>query len=111
MNKYLSTLPSPCMSDWSATEIEPLRTRFTRMACEENASPGTSTSQRFDSLFGNKSILVQPDKFYWYPNDDVIDWFASFERIARANEWDAKKSGRMVFCFSEGSCGRPFQKN
>ncbi len=30
----------------------------------------------------SKSFFVHP-KFYGYPNDDVLDWFASFERIDR----------------------------
>eukprot|EP00795_Rhopilema_esculentum_P007293 gene7293-12993_t len=58
----------------------------------------------------SKSILMQPDKFYGYPNDDMIDWFASFERIARANEWDAEKSGRMVSAFLRGPAGDHFEK-
>ena len=97
------------MTDWSTTEIEPLRIRFTKMATEENASPGPSTPQRFDSSFGSKSILVQLDKFNGKPND-VIDWFASFERIARANELDAEKSGRMVSPFLRGPAGDHFEK-
>eukprot|EP00794_Sanderia_malayensis_P014869 gene14869-16415_t len=64
---------------------------------------GTATSNEASGSgdaqinFGaSRSILVHPDRFYGYPNDDVIDWFASFERIARANKWDTAKCGRMV---------------
>ena len=38
------------------------------------------------------------------------DWFASFERIARANEWDSEKSGRMVSAFLRGPAGDNFEK-
>eukprot|EP00795_Rhopilema_esculentum_P007295 gene7295-12995_t len=62
------------------------------------------------SCITDTDALCAPDKFYGYPNDDMIDWFASFERIARANEWDAEKSGRMVSAFLRGPAGDHFEK-
>ena len=59
---------------------------------EENAD--MSTQRASDSAV--RKIFVHPDKFYGYPNDDCLDWFASFERIAHANEWDDAKCGCMV---------------
>eukprot|EP00794_Sanderia_malayensis_P007624 gene7624-8464_t len=78
---------------------------------------GTATSNEASGSgdaqinFGaSRSILVHPDRFYGYPNDDVIDWFASFERIARANEWDTAKCGRMVSAYLRGPAGDHFEK-
>ena len=53
---------------------------------------------------------MHPDKFYGYPYDDCLDWFASFERIARANEWDDAKCGRMVSAYLRGPAGDHFEK-
>ena len=44
------------------------------------------------------------------PMVSVIDWFESLERIARANEWDAEKSGRMFSSFLSGLAGDHLKK-
>ena len=69
-------------------------------------SPGTGRT----NVFVNMSIAVHPDKFYGYPNDDVIDWFSSFERISRANEWDVTKQGRMISAYLRGPAADHFEK-
>ena len=69
-------------------------------------SPGTGRT----NVFVNRSIAVHPDKFYGYPNDDVIDWFSSFERISRANEWDVTKQGRMISAYLRGPAADHFEK-
>ena len=100
------------MSYWSCREVEPLIWKFSRMpatggsSAEENAD--TSTQRVSDSAVSK--IFVHPDKFYGYPNDDCLDWFASFERIARANEWDDAKCGRMVSAYLRGPAGDHFEK-
>ena len=73
----------------------------------ENAD--TSTQRTNDSVV-SESIYVHPDRFYGYPNDDCLDWFASFERIARANEWDDAKCGRMISAYLRGPAGDHFEK-
>ena len=84
------------MTYWSSREIEPLTLRLSRMPATGGSGDNadTSTSRSSDSV--SRQIYVHPDKFYGYPNDDCLDWFASFERIARANEWDDAKCGRMI---------------
>ena len=62
------------------------------------------------NVFVNISIPVHPDKFYGYPNDDVIDWFSSFERVARANEWDVTKQGCMILVYLRGPAADHFEK-
>ena len=102
---------------WRSEQIRPLSLRFsrTRMSDTEAAessggatggSPGTGRA----NVFVNKSIAVHPDKFYGYPNDDVIDWFSSFERIARANEWSLTKQGRMISAYLRGPAADHFEK-
>ena len=99
------------MTFWSSREIEPLTLQFSRMPAtdgsEENAT--TTSTQRSDSVV-SRQIYVHPDKCYGYPNDDCLDWFASFERIARANEWDDAKCGRMISAYLRGPAGDHFEK-
>ncbi len=45
-----------------------------------------STSGNEEHRSSSTSFFVQPEKFYGYPNDDVLDWLASFERIARGKD-------------------------
>ena len=92
--------------NWTAREIEPLLIRFERMANEE---AGSSVVHKRTHGGGSK-IFVHPENFYGYPNDDVIDWFSSFERIARANEWNGEKQGRMVSAYFSGPAGDHFEK-
>ena len=98
------------MTDWSARQIKPLIIRFTRMATDErSASPGPSQS-RPEPVVGGRSIAVHPENFYGYLNDDVLDWFSAFERIARANEWNGAKCGKMVSAYFRGPAGYHFEK-
>ncbi len=90
--------------NWSSREIEPLRLRLRRMATEE----ATGSGERHEAT--GRSISVHPDKFYGYPNDDVLDWFCSFERIARANDWGTDKQGRMVSAYLRGPAGDHYEK-
>ena len=39
-----------------------------------------------------------------------MDWFASFERIASANEWDDAKCGKMVSAYLREPAGDHFEK-
>ena len=83
------------------------------MTTEENEASGSSdVHQGTQGTVGyaSKSVFVQPDMFYGYPSNDVIDWFASFQRIARANEWDMPKCGRMVSAYLRGPAGDHFEK-
>ena len=95
---------------WSSKHLGGLRVRFT-MTTEE---PGTSGEQVATGgeqiLVSGGKLYVHPDKFYGYPNDDVIDWFSSFERIARANEWSTDKCGRMISAYLRGPAGDHFEK-
>ena len=98
---------------WRTELLEPLRIRISRMTTEENEASGSSdVHQGTQGTVGyaNRSVFVQPDRFCGYPSDDVIDWFASFERIARANEWDMTKCGRMVSAYLRGPAGDHFEK-
>ena len=83
------------MTYCSSKETEPLTFGFSRMPATGGSGYGenadTSTQRKNDSVV-SKSIYVHPDKFYGYPNDDCLDWFASFERIVRANEWGRCKN-------------------
>lgn len=79
-----------------------------RGTATSNEASGSGDAQI--NVGASRSILVHPDRFYGYPNDDVIDWFASFERIARANEWDTAKCGRMVSAYLRGPAGDHFEK-
>ena len=97
---------------WKTEVLDPLRIRISRMSLEENEASGSSDAQGTQGTvgYGSRSFFVQPDRFYGYPNDDVIDWFASFERIARANEWDMGKCGRIVSAYLRGPAGDHFEK-
>ena len=55
-------------------------------------------------------LFLNPDKFYGYPNDDVIDWFSSFERIARSNQWSVEKCGSMILAYLRGPAGDDSEK-
>ena len=82
------------------------------MSFEENEASGSSDAQGAQGTVGyaSRSLFVQPDRFYGCPNNDVIDWFASFERIARANEWDMSKWGRIVSAYLRGPAGDYFEE-
>ncbi len=90
--------------NWRSEQTGPLQLRISRMATE------ASTSGNEEHRSSSKSFFVHPEKFYGYPNDDVLDWFASFERIARANEWDGVKKGRMISAYLRGPAGDHFEK-
>ena len=97
---------------WRSEQIRPLSLRFSRMSDTEAAEStgGASGSPGRTNVFVNKSIAAHPDKFYGYPNDDVIDWFSSFERISRANEWTVTKQGRMISAYLRGPAADHFEK-
>eukprot|EP00112_Aurelia_sp_Birch-Aquarium-sp1_P024431 Seg7724.1 transcript_id=Seg7724.1/GoldUCD/mRNA.D3Y31 product="hypothetical protein" protein_id=Seg7724.1/GoldUCD/D3Y31 len=98
---------------WRSEQIRPLSLRFSRISdTEAGESTGCATgrSPGRTNVFVSKSIAVHPDKFYGYPNDDVIDWFSSFERIARANEWNVTKQGRMISAYLRGPAADHFEK-
>ena len=99
---------------WRSEQIRPLSLRFSRMsdteAAESTGGATGSPSTGRTNVFVNRSIAVHPDKFYGYPNDDVIDWFSSFERIARANEWNVTKQGRMISAYLRGPAADHFEK-
>jgi len=98
------------MTYWSSREIEPLTLRFSRMPATGGSGDNADTSTSRSSDSASRQIYVHPDKFYGYPNDDCLDWFASFERIARANEWDDAKCGRMISAYLRGPAGDHFEK-
>ena len=79
-------------------------------AAESTGGATRSPDTGRTNVFVNRSIAVHPDKFYGYPNDDVIDWFSSFERISRANEWDVTKQGRMISAYLRGPAADHFEK-
>eukprot|EP00794_Sanderia_malayensis_P006332 gene6332-7058_t len=79
-----------------------------RRTATSNEASGSGDAQI--NFGASRSILVHPDRFYGYPNEDVIDWFVSFERIARANEWDTAKCGRMVSAYLRRPTGDHFEK-
>ena len=64
---------------WSSKHLGGLRLRLT-MTTEE---PGTSGEQvatgSVPILVSGGKLLVHLGKFYGDPNDDVIDWFSSFD--------------------------------
>ena len=95
---------------WSSKHLGGLKLKLT-MITEE---PGTSGEQVAaggeQSVVSGSKLFVHPDKFYGYPNDDVIDWFSSFERIARANEWPVEKCRRMISAYLRGPAGDHFEK-
>ena len=98
---------------WRTEPLGPLRIRILRMTTEENEASGSCDVHQGTQCtvgYASKSVFVQPDKFYGYPSDDVIDWFASIQRIARANEWDMPKCGRMVSAYLRGPAGDHFEK-
>ena len=82
---------------------QPLRLQL-RMAMEE----ATGSAERFEEA--GRSISVHPDKFYGYPNDNVLDWFCAFEGIVRANEWGTEKQGKMVSAYLRGLAGDHYEK-
>ena len=98
------------MTFWSSREIEPLTLQFSRMPATGGSEENATTSTRRSDSVVSRQIYVHPDKFYGYPNDDCLDWFASFERIARANEWDDAKCGRMISAYLRGPAGDHFEK-
>ena len=95
---------------WKTEVLDLLRIRITRMSLEENEASGSSDAQSTQGTVGyaSRSLIVQPDRFYGYPNYDVIDWFASIERIARANEWDMSKCGCIVSAYLRRPAGDHF---
>ena len=98
------------MTFWSSREIEPLTLRLSRMPTTGGSGENADTSTQRSDPVVSRQIYVHPDKFYGYPNDDCLDWFASFERIARANEWDDAKCGRMISAYLRGPAGDHFEK-
>ena len=92
---------------WSSEESGNLRLKITRMSTEE---AGISEKEGGNMASGHEKNFVHSDKFYGYPNDDVIDWLSAFERIARANEWCKGKCGRMVSAYLRGPAGDHFEK-
>ena len=98
---------------WRTEPLGALRIRILRMMTEENeASSSSGVHQGTQGIVGyaSKSVFVQADRFSGYPSDDVIDWFASFQRIARANEWDMPKCGKMVSAYLRGPAGDHLKK-
>eukprot|EP00794_Sanderia_malayensis_P006335 gene6335-7061_t len=90
------------------TILDNVRITTRRRTATSNEASGSGDAQI--NFGASRSILVHPDRFYGYPNEDVVDWFASFERIARANEWDTAKCGRMVSAYLRGPAGDHFEK-
>ena len=95
---------------WSSKHLGGLKLKLT-MTTEEPGTSGEKVAAGGEqSVVSGGKLFVHPDIFSGYPNDDVIDWFSSFERIARANEWSVEKCGRMISAYLRGPAGDHFEK-